>query len=116
MIRPGNHHGQGVSFEAVNFPGHFLRHQGFRVKLANREHNELYNLDTTFVLTRAPTNDPKLLLIYSVKYPAKAQRHKNFEMWLDDYCGSKQLRTGPGRWDDEIKSKNSIDNYLKTQH
>jgi hypothetical protein len=58
------------------------------VKLANREHNELYNLDTTFVLTRAPTNDPNYFSISSVNYPAKALRHKNFEMWLDDYCGS----------------------------
>merc|ERR1711998_40664 len=27
QIRPGNFYGEGVSFESVNFPGYFVRHQ-----------------------------------------------------------------------------------------
>jgi hypothetical protein len=40
IIRPGLA-GKGVSFESVNFPGFFLRHESFAIKLQEREESRL---------------------------------------------------------------------------
>lgn len=50
LVRGGNTGApQTVSFESVNFPGHFLRHSGFRLILSKREPGDLYNKDSTFL-------------------------------------------------------------------
>jgi hypothetical protein len=47
-LRPGLAHPRGVSFDSVNYPGYFLRHQGFRIKLHKRENSDLFKKDATF--------------------------------------------------------------------
>ena len=36
------------SFESVNFPEHFIRHQGYRLKISSLEKTELYQNDASF--------------------------------------------------------------------
>ena len=47
-VRPGNANASQVSFESVNFPGHFLRHAGFRLFLHPKDGSALFNADSTF--------------------------------------------------------------------
>lgn len=85
VMRPGNFPGQGLSFESTNFPGKFLRHQGFRCHLHDYEDNELFQLDSTFILLPATCGaEEGFFQLMSVNYPDKALRHKNFEMWLEE--------------------------------
>jgi len=47
-VRPGNADPKKVSFESVNFPGHFLRHSGFQIYLARKDGSDIFNKDSTF--------------------------------------------------------------------
>jgi hypothetical protein len=50
FVRGGNTgEAQTVSFESVNFPGHFLRHAGFQLILSKKENSKLFNEDSTFL-------------------------------------------------------------------
>ena len=37
-----------VSFEAANYPGRFLRHRDFGIRLDRRDRTRLFDLDATF--------------------------------------------------------------------
>ena len=52
-VRPGNADSACVSFESVNYPGHFLRHAGFRLFLHRTDGSNLFNLDSTFIVSNA---------------------------------------------------------------
>merc|ERR1712167_552814 len=86
-IRPGLQEGCGVSFESVNFPGHFLRHSGFRLLLNEYDGEELFDNDATFAITRslAGGDHSGYFSINSINFPDKFLRHQNFEMWLTDF-------------------------------
>ncbi|MEV2239918.1 AbfB domain-containing protein [Micromonospora sp. NPDC049891] len=48
IVRSGLASGSCVSFESVNFPGHYLRHSEFRVFLHRAEGSALFRADATF--------------------------------------------------------------------
>ena len=56
FVRPGlTGDARTVSFESVNFPKHFLRHQAYRMKLHRNDDADLFRKDATFwVRTRSP--------------------------------------------------------------
>jgi hypothetical protein len=42
--------GLGISFESINFPGFYLRHQGYRIKLHKNDNSPLFKLYSTFTV------------------------------------------------------------------
>jgi alpha-L-arabinofuranosidase B-like protein len=62
-----------VSLEAVNYPGYFLRHRYFVLRLepaGRRENPQLFAQDTTFC--PAPVGDGTAYVLKSVNYPGRA--------------------------------------------
>lgn len=83
--------GHCISFEAVGFPNHFLRHQGFRVKLAPFEDTQLFREDATFC--SGPGLADGLARSYlSVNYPTYYLRVDNGELWLRPFEESDAFR------------------------
>merc|ERR1712178_164919 len=83
-VRPGNWRGHGISMESLNFPGHFLRHQNFRLLMHPFEDSEEYRLGSTFVFDEPPRGRKKgYIQFQSVDFPGHALRHRNYEMWMD---------------------------------
>ncbi|GAA4607013.1 hypothetical protein GCM10023107_79280 [Actinoplanes octamycinicus] len=79
---PGLSDPAGVSFESISFPGHYLRHQGFELKLQPRTEDALFMLDATF--RELPgLADPKASSFESVNYPGHFLRHRGFRIYLD---------------------------------
>jgi hypothetical protein len=76
-----------VSLESLNFPGHFLRHQGSRLKLHRNDGADLFRKDATFKinLSRGIFSHVRY---ESVNYPGHFIRHSNFELWLAQDDGS----------------------------
>jgi hypothetical protein len=73
--------GKCRSFESVNYPGYFLRHQDFRLKLAKQTDDQLFKDDATFcVVWGLASEDGRSF--ESVNFPKHYIRHSNFELWL----------------------------------
>lgn len=80
-IVPGLSDPQSISFESVNYPGYYLRHQDFRIKLQQRTSDLLFALDSTF--RRVPgLADTSAFSFESVNYPGYFIRHRGFEMLI----------------------------------
>merc|ERR1711959_639799 len=78
---------QKVSFESVNFPGYFIRHQEFRVKLQENDGSELFSADATFEMVQPNAECDRgqgFFSFRSVNFPDRYLRHKNYELWLDE--------------------------------
>ena len=78
--------GDLIRLEASNFPGHFLRHQNFRVHLHRDDGSDLFQQDSTFKTGRRGLF--AWTRLESVNFPGHFLRHRNFEMWLDADDGS----------------------------
>jgi len=48
-IRPALDGGQGESYESVNYPGYFIRHQNYIVKISRKEHTHLFKKDASWI-------------------------------------------------------------------
>ncbi|HWO61163.1 MAG TPA: AbfB domain-containing protein, partial [Umezawaea sp.] len=48
IVRRGLANSTCYSFESRNYPGRYLRHADFRVRLATNENTDLFRLDATF--------------------------------------------------------------------
>jgi hypothetical protein len=71
-----------VSLESVNYPGHFLRHQGFRIKLHADDGSQLFRDDASFhVVSGLAAADG--ISLESVNYEGRFLRHRDFELWLE---------------------------------
>jgi hypothetical protein len=82
-------HEISVSLESVNFPGHFLRHQDFRIKLHQDDGTVLFRQDASFMYQDG--DDPAGnggFSLESVNLPGHFLRHSNFELWLASSDGS----------------------------
>jgi hypothetical protein len=73
--------GRCRSFESVNYPGHFLRHQNYRLKLAPRSDDELFRKDATFCF-RTGLASSQARSFESFNFPGHYIRHSNFELWI----------------------------------
>jgi hypothetical protein len=75
-----------VSFESVNYPGHFLRHNFFRIKLHPNDGSDLFRQDASF---KPSLPGPQGGVNFeSVNVPGHFIRHQNFELWLAKNDGS----------------------------
>ncbi|WP_083751480.1 glycoside hydrolase family 43 protein [Saccharothrix sp. ALI-22-I] len=81
-IRPGLSNPSAVSFESVNLPGRFLRHQGFQVVLAANDGTSGFAADATFT-REAGLADASWSSFRSVNYPTHYLRHSNFALRVD---------------------------------
>ena len=79
------------SFESVNYPGHFLRHENFRLKLAPQSNDQLFKDDATFsVVPGLAGADGRSF--ESANFPGHYIRHSNFELWLARADGSQLFK------------------------
>ena len=77
--------GKGISFESVNYPGYFLRHQGFALKLHKKEGSDLYKKDASFMVKRGLSG--RGYSLESINYPGYYIRHCSFQLFIDDNKG-----------------------------
>jgi hypothetical protein len=71
-----------LSFESVNQPGQFLRHQAFRLRIDPSDGSALFKGDATFCPRKALDGGGGLSL-ESKNLPGHYVRHANAEVWLN---------------------------------
>ncbi|MFI6013403.1 glycoside hydrolase family 43 protein [Streptomyces sp. NPDC051243] len=91
-LRPGLAGSGTVSFESVNFPGHFLRHVGFDFQLAYDDGTTAFAEDATFRRV-AGLADSGWSSFQSYNHPDRYLRHYGFRLRLDP------ITTATGRAD-----------------
>jgi hypothetical protein len=74
--------GSGVSFESVNLPGYYLRHNGFRIKLHSNDGTDVFRQDASFNV-RCGLADANLVSLEAVNFPGYFLRHRGAELWID---------------------------------
>ncbi len=77
---PGLANPNCVSFESVNKPGYYLRHQNFQFHLQPFDGSTLFTMDATFC--PAPGNSGQGTSFQSVNFPGRYIRHFNFTVYL----------------------------------
>jgi Alpha-L-arabinofuranosidase B (ABFB) domain/Astacin (Peptidase family M12A) len=70
------------SFESRNYPGHFLRHSGYRLRKHVFENNETYRKDATFCAQTGLAGEGGISLV-SRNFPNHYIRHRSGQVWLD---------------------------------
>lgn len=80
-----------VSFESVNYPGEYLRHQNSRLRKDTSDGTELFRLDATFCPT-VPLYVGGDVSLASKNYPTRYVRHRNAEVWLDEFENNELFR------------------------
>jgi hypothetical protein len=83
--------GKGTSFESVNYPGYFLRHENFRLKLAKLTDTKLFREDATFYFVPGLASS-EAVSFESFNFPKHYIRHFNFELWVNPFDGSDVFR------------------------
>ncbi|MGC4768304.1 AbfB domain-containing protein [Micromonospora sp. DT44] len=84
-IRPGLADGACYSFESVNFPGQYLRHQDSRVRNSPNDGSALLRADATWCARVGLTGSGVSLESYNFR--GKYLRHYNSEVWLSNGTG-----------------------------
>jgi Alpha-L-arabinofuranosidase B (ABFB) domain len=94
--------GNCSSLESMNYPGHYLRHQNFRIKLSRYSEDELFKKDATFCMKRGLANS-SWTSFASFNLPDHYIRHANFQLWIGRFENTPVFRkdatfliTGPG--------------------
>ena len=77
---PGLANPSCVSFESVNKPGYYLRHQNFQFHLQPFDGSTLFTTDATFC--PGPGNSGQGTSFQSVNFPGRYIRHFNFTLYL----------------------------------
>ena len=80
-----------VSLESANLPGHFLRHGGYRIRLAKNDGTDLFRKDASFFMREYDSVDRGNWYFESVNFPNHYIRHTNFELWLVRTDRSQQM-------------------------
>jgi hypothetical protein len=82
-----------VSFESVNYRGHYLRHQNYEIKLQRNDHSELFRRDASFIWRDNPplVAGETSVSLESVNFPGHYIRHQNFKLWLAQRRGPDSL-------------------------
>ncbi|MBW2738803.1 MAG: AbfB domain-containing protein [Deltaproteobacteria bacterium] len=81
-VVPGLADKQYISFESLNRPGYFLRHQGFRLKLGKSSNDQGFKKDATFKVKPGQAFD-SLVSFESLNYPGRYIRHRDFHLYLE---------------------------------
>ncbi|WP_430501434.1 AbfB domain-containing protein [Micromonospora trifolii] len=94
-IRPGLTGAGCYSFESVNFPGQYLRHQNSRVRNSPDDGSALLRADATWCARTGLTGTGVSLESYNFR--GKYLRHYNAEVWLSNGAGGDAYNT-PTSW------------------
>merc|ERR1712129_319279 len=70
-----------ISIESCSQPGHYLRHQGFDVKVMAFENSELYKDDASWKMIPGLIGDDTKAF-ESANYPSRLIRHQGFDLKL----------------------------------
>jgi hypothetical protein len=89
--------GEGISFESLAYPGHFFRHEGYRLKLHPLQDSPLFRQDATFRLVGGLA-DPRRHSFESINFPGHFVRHRNGELWIDPQDGTSQYGRSATWW------------------
>ncbi len=89
--------GGTASWESRNFPGHWLRHQNFRLVLNKRPPDgspelELFDKDATFfIVDGLANNSGRNKSFRSVNFNNRMLRHRDFHVFLDEVDPSRDI-------------------------
>ena len=81
IVRDGLADSTCVSLESTVTPGQWLRHQGYRIKLAASDGSDLFKGDATFCPEVGLAGSG--ISLRSKNFPARVLRHRNSELWID---------------------------------
>ncbi|MEV0568695.1 AbfB domain-containing protein [Dactylosporangium sp. NPDC050588] len=81
-VVPGLADNSCYSFESRNFPGRYLRHNDYRVKLAASDGSAVFNADATFCAKAG-------VRFQSYNFPDMYLRHYNSELWIASNGGAR---------------------------
>ncbi|MFC4601831.1 AbfB domain-containing protein [Cohnella hongkongensis] len=81
-IVPGLANSSGVSFESVNFPGYYLRHYNYALRLERKDGTSLFNQDATFNRV-AGLADSSKSSFQSYNFPTRYIRHYDYQLRID---------------------------------
>ena len=84
--------GKGHSFESVNFPGHFWRHQNFRLKLHKFVDDKRFREDATFFYKRGLGERVNGRSFESFNFRRHYIRQRNFELILSPFEDTDSFR------------------------
>ncbi|WCN84449.1 glycoside hydrolase family 43 protein [Micromonospora sp. LH3U1] len=84
---PGLADSTGVSFQSVNYPGSYLRHYNYEVRLAANENTSVFRADATFYRT-AGLADAAWTSFRSYNFPTRYLRHANYLLRIDPLSSS----------------------------
>jgi hypothetical protein len=90
-VWPGVGNNKCISLEPINAPGHYLRHQFWRIKVSPAEASDLYAQDATFCVVPGLASTTGISL-ESSNNPQHFIRHRNGELWLDKFDGTDLFR------------------------
>lgn len=113
--------GSTIVLQSVNYPDHYIRHQGYRGKITPIQ-SDLDNRDRSFVVRGGLAGTG--ISFESVNFPGYFLRHRNFEIWLDRYDGSDLFRkdatfipqAGNAGYGVSYRSFNYPDHYIRHQN
>jgi hypothetical protein len=83
-IVPGLADASCYSFEARNFPGHYLRHASSRLHREPRDGSATFDQDATFC-ARAALDGSGNFSLESKNLPGSFLRHRDSELWVDAF-------------------------------
>jgi len=88
-IVPGLANKNCISFESTNVRDHYLKHAFFRIVLAKRLDEQKFREDATFCIVwglhKTSRSGADSMSFRSYNFPNRYIRHRNFELWLDQY-------------------------------
>lgn len=89
-LRSGLANARCITFEAVNYPGFFLRHQNFAIHLHRNDGSRLFAADATFCPTTGLAG--QYTSFQSYNYPGRYLRHRADKLYLDQASGGSRAR------------------------
>ncbi|GAB3447201.1 AbfB domain-containing protein [Actinophytocola sediminis] len=99
VVRRGLADPSCYSFEARNFPGSYLRHQSFRVRLAGTENSDVYRKDATFCAQ--PGSSAGSVRLTSINELGTNMRHYAEEVWVAS-SGGAHIYDNPSSYDVDV--------------
>jgi hypothetical protein len=90
-VQPGLADPAGVTFQSVNFPHHYLRHQHRRLHLSHLgvfDTDDLLNHDATFMPRAGLTGGAGTVSYEALNMPGHFLRHRDFHLWVERNDGS----------------------------
>jgi len=81
-LSPGLADASAISFQSVNFPGYYLRHQNSQISIVKDDGSALFHADATFRIGNG-LKDATALSFQSYNFPSSYIRHANSLLRID---------------------------------